>query len=372
MQFNTLEERKNHYRTKAYNDIESLATKHNEIIVCLPTGYGKTLVSIKLYEKFSKGKSFLFLVPETPLIQNAKDDFIKHGREDLLQYGTFACYASTKNFVGHTFDMIIADEVHNAVSDLRIEALIGINHTRFVGLSATLTEEQVLTLLKVAPFEMYIKTLDEGINEGVLAKPVIKEICIDLDDSVKRNKYAYGKKEVMLTDRGYYNVLSASITHWRELYEVEGKPFQANKMKAMGAQRQRFLADCKEPYVKALIKNLGESRFICFCGSVDQALRLGDNVCSSKKTKKGNDQLIKDFNSFVINSLFAKDMLKEGTNLVATNYGILIQPGNSEKDFIQMLGRTLRSDNPTFYIFRANNTVDDRFLKNSMRQLNNG
>lgn len=356
-------------RNRAFNDILTISQGSDNILICLPTGYGKTLNAIKLINLYYGRLPVLFLVPRIDLIENARQEFIKHGYSDLLEYVEFACYASMRNYEDKVFSVVVCDEIHNAYSDIRSESLTNIKTIKRIGLSATISDEIRAVLYNVCVWSQYVKTLKEGIEEGVLAEPEIRYVDIELDDKVLEYKVEYGKKSSMVTQRGYYNYLSKNITYWRERYQDTGETFAGNKMKQLGSQRQKFLADCKEPYVQELIKELGEERFICFCGSVAQAKRLGGNVCSSHTSKKGNEELITKFNNKEISYLLAKDMLKEGTNLVDTDYGILIQPGNSEKDFVQMLGRTLRSDKPVFYIFRAKNTVDDRFISNQTKQL---
>lgn len=360
------------YRSKTSGEIEIIVLSYGNVLVQLPTGYGKTLIAIKNIAKHLDTGKFLFCVPKVDLIANAQKDFIKHGFSHLIERGDFICYASAHNYVGKNYDIIVLDEIHNAVSDLRTSSIEQINAPYVIGLSATIDEETRELLNNIRPqWYDYKKTLQQAFSEGVLKKPEIVYIDVHLDNKIARNKFKlYNNKEVIYTDRQYYEALCSSITYWRERFQQTGEPFAANKMKSLGKQRQTFLADCKEEAVKQLIQSLGNNRFICFCGSVAQAKRLGPKeTCSSHTSKKGNEELIEKFNSKEINRLFAKDMLKEGTNLIDTDYGILIQPGNKEKDFIQMLGRTLRSANPIFYIFRAVDTVDSRFLQNSTKQL---
>lgn len=346
---------------------------YNNVIAELPTGYGKTLVGIQQVCRYvpPTGK-FLFVVPEIPLIENAKKEFHKHGYSVLLDKGTFICYASLHLYKGHQFDLIIFDEVHHLVSEKRIDAAQQIIAKKRIGLSATIDDTTKELLAQVANWTYYTKTLQEAIDDGVLAEPKIVYIDVKLDNTVKRNKYKYRNKEFLLTDKEYYDELSATITYWRQIFEDLGTPYSKNMMLSAGSKRKSFLADCKEEAAKKLIEELGDNRFICFCGSVAQAKRLGKkNVCSSHSKKNDNLELIERFNRGEINSLFAKDMLKEGVNLVNTHYGILIQPGSKEKEFVQMLGRTLRSASPTFYIIRALDTVDERFIRTQTRQLNN-
>ena len=359
------------YRKITTEEILTLSSVYDNLLVQLPTGYGKTLIAIKVIAKHLKSNGrFLFFVPTVDLIENTKRDFIKHGFEYLISQGDFVCYASSHNYTENSYDVVVLDEIHNAISDLRTDSISKISTNKRIGLSATVDEDSRELLNKICGWFEYTKTLQQAFKEGVLVEPEIRYVDIELDNKTKRHKYKLKTSTKDCTDREYYDLLTSSITYWRERYQDSGEQFAGNKMKSLGSQRKSFLADCKEYTLRELIKTLGASRFICFCGSVAQAKRLGPKEsCSSHTSKKGNQELIDKFNNKEINRLFAKDMLKEGTNLVDTDYGILVQAGNKEKDFVQMLGRTLRSEKPVFYILRANDTVDVRFLKNSTKQL---
>lgn len=361
--------KKEQARKRTLEEILGFAEILNHLLVCLPTGYGKTFIALSVVERHLNDGRFLFVVPEITLIENTKTDMIKNGFEHLIKHVEFICYASLPKYKDQYFDVVILDECHRSVSDLRSDIVKSLTCNKMIALSATVSEEVREVLDEIVDWHEYKKTLKDAIEEGVLSEPEIRYRFLELDDTIRRNKFKFKDKEVLLTDRAYYDNLSTSITYWRERFQNTNEPFAANKMKNLGAQRKRFLADCKDDLAREIIKEIGQERFICFCGSVAQARRLGKNVCSSAKSKKDNQELIDKFNNFEINNLFAVDKLKEGTNLESTDYGICVQLGNAEREFIQMLGRTLRSDNPVFYLIWVKNTVDDRFFKNSTKQL---
>ena len=73
-----------------------IARNVKNLAILLPTGTGKTLISIKIANEF-KGK-WLVVIAERAHKKNWIDDIHKHGFDRLLQSITFVCYASLKKY----------------------------------------------------------------------------------------------------------------------------------------------------------------------------------------------------------------------------------------------------------------------------------
>jgi len=352
-------------REEVRKKLIELNSKHERIMVELPTGFRKTAMAIMLLDKNLGNKRFLWVVPEITLIKGMKDEFKARGAEHLVLKGDFICYASLEKYKGSEYDYVILDESHHSFSDIRIGAIKEIKYRKLVALSATINDEIKKVLNDLGGWGSVKVTLEEAINAGELPKPTIHIIRTKLDNTIKRNKYNFEDKTSLLTDKEYYDALSKTIAYHKEIYEDEGIEYHKNLMFRIGSVRKAFLADCKEYKVKELVEDLGDERFICFCGSVPQAKRLGKNVCSSLTNKGTNGKLVDAYNEGLITNLFAKKMLQEGANLFDTQYGIIVQLENSERFLLQTLGRVLRSDNPVLYIFIVNDTIDESYLKNA-------
>lgn len=357
-------------RQQLSKEIEWWSRGKSYILMTLATGVGKSFNALNLISKSKlKGKG-LILVPETTLQKNFKDDAYKHGFNSLVDNSDIICYASLGKYCENDYEWIIMDECHRATSDLRVEHLQKLKPKKVIALSATVSEEIELILQSVFPFEKFELSASEAMDLGILPKPEIKVIEMELDCEIDRNEFSYGKKKVKCTDREYYKKLSDSITYWKDRYE-DGEVFAGNKMKQQGSERLRFLGKCKTQKVKELLREIGDERAIVFCASVDQANDLGGKlVVSSKKTKKTNEGIIDDFNNHKTDKIFACSKLVEGTNLSECKYGILIQLNNQEREFLQKLGRNLRHHSPIIYILKMINTVDDRFFGKSTANLN--
>lgn len=336
----------------------------------MATSTGKSFNTFNIISSSYKGGKILALFPEITLIDSFRLDCIKLGFQSLLEEMTLACYASLHKYVDEDWSWVIMDEGHHVISDIRIDLVGKLKFQRVIGLSATLSEDTEDILFGALPFDKFVLTASEAIERSILPEPEIRVQYVELDDSLPKNTFKYGKKEVLLTDKEYYKKLSESITYWRELYQDKGENYQKLKMLSQGSARQRFLAKCKTEAAKELILHLNK-RHIVFCGSLDQAKELnGKQLVSSERSKKTNLKMIEDFNEGKTNCLFAKSMLKEGINLKDCPIGIIIQMNNQEKDFCQMLGRCLRDSSPIMYVLLVKGTVDERFFDNSTKSLN--
>lgn len=357
-------------RIKLSQEILVWSEGKNEIFLEMSTGVGKSFNFFNIVNEDYQGGEILCLFPETPLIESFKLDCIKLGFERLLSNMTLACYASLHKYIDINWEWACLDEGHHLTSDIRVDLINKLKYRRVVGLSATLSEENEDILFSCLPFHKFSLTTSEAVERGILPEPEVRIVSIDLDDTILRNEVKYGKKVVKVSDRGYYKKLSESITYWKNRFEDEGSPFLKNKMLAEGNNRQKFLAKCKTETAKELIKTF-DTRYIVFCGSLEQAREIdAKHVVSSKTSKKVNLGMIEAFNAGKIDRLFMKNMLKEGQNLVDCPVGLVIQLNNQEKDFVQILGRLLRADNPILYILMVNDTVDTRFFNSSTKKLN--
>ena len=130
------------------------------LIAAWATSTGKSLIAIKALDKLSdRNPDFkaLLVVAETEHKNNWRKEFIKFLGEEktntLLSNITVICYASLKNYRNTEWDVLICDEGHHIMSDLRISVLKTIKAKRVLILSATLNKEKVRNLERL--FERY-------------------------------------------------------------------------------------------------------------------------------------------------------------------------------------------------------------------------
>lgn len=363
---------------------EELFDKGYNILLEHVTGAGKSLSAINLQARMNSKKTFI-CVAEIAHIQNWKDEYIKHGYGHLLESTEIFCYASLKNYANKSADLLILDEIHHAFSQARTFLLTSLRVKRVIGLSATLEDEHKYLFNDIFKnMAIYTITMEEAIEMEILPKPKVYLIPLKLDNSKKsetiefkrgrnineihcdylqRNSYIYAKNKyptlnliIHCTRQEKYDYLEAN-------YE-RARIFKRSGWLRHGGIRKRYLSDCKADKLMEITQNLEliEKRFICFCGSIEQAEILGKNKCiHSKKEVKS---IIHKFQSGEINSLYAIKMMTEGVNLSGIEAAIIGQLDGTERPFIQRSGRGLRAEFPEIYVLYFKNTKDEDYLQN--------
>lgn len=363
---------------------EELFDSHPVLILQWATGCGKSYAAINLQARMKSKKTFI-CVAEIAHIQNWKDEYIKHGYEELLKTTEIFCYASLKKYRNKSCDLLLLDEMHHFGSDSRLEVFETIKYNAIIGLSATLSiEDKIDFTTTFSKPVINLITMEMAIEMEILPKPKVYLIPLKLDNSKKsetiefkrgrnineihcdylqRNTYIYAKNKyptlnliIHCTQQEKYDYLEAN-------YE-RARIFKRSGWLRHGGIRKKFLSDCKTNKLMEITQNLEliEKRFICFCGSIEQAEILGKDKCiHSKKEVKS---IIHKFQSGEINSLYAIKMLTEGQNLEGIEAGIIGQLDGTERPFVQRNGRMLRAEFPEVYVLYFKNSKDEDYLLN--------
>lgn len=384
------------------DDIQNIVADKAEyplIILNHCTGLGKSFSSLRVLEK--RGfTNVLILVAEVAHKKNWKEEIKKFEtlRGIKLPKVTLECYASIKKHQNTTWDMIILDEVHH-LSPLRLLHLETMSATSIVALSATLNNDTINDLLFYLKIDkqncwMHTVTLNDAIRLEILPAPDIhviplnltdtKETCTiieewgtaskrltyhtTLDDRWKylkdKVKYPHIRLVIKCSEQEKYKYINDQIAYWENRYFMTKQTYHRNIWLQKGMERKRFLGERKTKYVKRLIDKLKDTRFICFCSSIEQAEQLGAEKAIHSKLKISERKLIlEDFQNKKKSSIFAIGMLTEGQNLTDIEAGIIVQLDNVDRPFVQKTGRVLRSEEPKQYIFYYRDTRDEEYLK---------
>lgn len=395
-------DKKNDLREKIQKEGLMASQKSSFTVLAWATGVGKTKVAVELMKWLTlQGKNkFLIFVSELFHKENWASEMKKWGFEGNV---TIECYNSMSKHTEKSYDLIILDEMHHSGSDLRMDLLEQIylkSKPKILGLSATVQPELIDDIYSIV-HEKVVNTitLDYAINQGLVPKPNIHVIKLNLKDldkiecfcEFKRGNYRNCEKKIVSLHQ-YWDYVKGKVADYylevrctpQEKYNNICSRYDYLKNQAMGnsrykmpwlacaSERKRFLADMKTQLVKKFLMENGifSKRFLCFAGSVAQIKELGgDSAIHSKLTKKIQQQLLDDFNNKVINHLFAVGMLKEGMNLPDLQVGLIIQLDGNERDFVQKMGRLLRADKPDIYIFYFQDTRDEVYLSRAMEGL---
>lgn len=376
-----------------------LALSYKNLLLSWCTGCGKTFGFIQAQEAL-KSKKTLIVVAEIAHIQGWRDEYYKHRKEYLLKSTTIICYASLHKQVHESYDLICLDEAHR-ITDTRADYLRTIEVSNVIALTATIGWDNLDILEGIwGRFYEFKVTLEQAIEWGIIPKPAIHLIPMKLDDLERteivwfsrgkrtqlgicqyparwgyltnKKKYPNLHLEIRCTPLEKYEYLSSQMNYLSRRYQNSMSEFDRIQWLRAGSDRKRFLTSLKTNMAHKYVSDLFEQkkRFICFCGSIDQANILGGkNVLHSKTDDP--QRVIDNFNSKKINSLFVVNMLQEGANLVDIDAGVIIQLDSIERSFIQKTGRTLRSKyHPEVYILYFENTRDEEYVRNSIQDIN--
>lgn len=384
-------------RQEITNKAISLFDKNPYIILNWGTGVGKSAATIKLLQHSNPSK-ILLLVAETPHKKNWQEEFNKWGPE-IEKRVTIECYASLKKYTNTAWDVIVLDEGHHSNSDLRLEYLSSITTSSVIVLSATLPIEVESNLSRVFKhtFTKYSIPLQQAIELGILPKPYIYLVPLTLQQGeyteTIQESWGKGKKVPIIVpfEKSYfylgrkklfpsvaltiscnqfqkYNYLTNKLEHFKRQYLMTRKEYLKNKWLQYGSLRKRVLAEFKTPLLKQLLERVKNKKYICFCGSIEQAEILDkDHAIHSKNPL--SFKLIDQFNTGEISHLLAVNMLQEGQNLSNIELGIIAQLDGQERAFIQKFGRSLRAETPIQIILYFKNTRDEEYLDKALESI---
>ena len=400
-------------KNKIQSEAVELSKKHQFLCLNWATGTGKTLASAKIVESIlklnPKAKGYL-VCKENTHKKNWKDEFIKHGKQNLLNNTKTILYASLHK-ESEKADFVLLDECH-ALTPKRISALKNIlqKDVRIIFLSATIPVDKKELMIKLCKkIHFYKIDLNKAFDLGLLPEPKLIVHRFNLKKNIENKSWEYvwrkpkkGFKAVVkcnykdlrvtikkvnkmtgitciCSEQEYYNLATDQMKYYESLsmdyrnININVRRGCRNKYLNIATVRKRFIAEVKTSRVNDLVTKFrnNNNRFICFTGSVQQANLIGaKNAIHSKNKKEDNQNLVDCFNDNECSELFAVKMLREGVNLFNIEKGIITQLDSGIGSFFQMLGRCLRHEFPEMHLFVVNNTQDVKYFNNSMDNFN--
>lgn len=381
-------------REEIYSACVTALTKSNVLLLEAATGLGKSKISIDLVNwitgavyKDHKPK-MLLLVAKKVHKQTWRDEFKKWGGINCDV--TMECYESLHKHTSESFDFVLMDECHHIGSELRIDALKTIRYGYMIGLSATIP-------LRIKQFFKYyynaqVVSCDiiEAIDSDILPEPTIILFPLQIENSrmsetIEINSKAkgpifYGEYKDKWKCRKENRHAILKCTQKQKLIEINklvewGKDKVKNgnlRMRQTWLRycgiRLKFLADCKLPWVKMILKHLDKERTITFCNTIAQTEQLGKNCIHSQN--KNAAKIYNDFNSKKINHITAVNILNENANLVDCKYAIFANLSSSEIVQVQRTGRALRHKHPVIIFPYYKDTREEEIIEKMLEGFN--
>ena len=360
------------------------------------TGIGKTrcgvLAAAYIANLTNMEARILILTPtETIRDRSWKDEFYKWGAKDVFdQCVKCVCIQTAYKWVGHTFNLIIADEIHNYMSPKFVNFFVNNRYEKILGLTAYVDKVKLRILSGICPIIDKVSTTDAEdlglISPFQIYNVPIKLTPTELHDYNKADKtfnslFPYFNRDLGLM---YRCMNKATYSHFlREKGEEldttnSGYPFMCN---AAMTKRKNILynSESKLEVVTKLSNIFLEKKAIIFSQTIKFADKVTDQLDNcvsfhskiSKKKRTENLNLLKSGKS--ITRISAAKALNEGMDIPDISMAIIASGTSKTKDMIQRIGRTVRwEDNKQAVIYRiyVENSQEEKWIASSQEDYN--
>lgn len=329
----------------------------------LCTAFGKTFTAIRGACKLAKTADLnyriLILTPTEVLRDNAWVDEFKKWKETKVLYEcvTIMCIQSAYKLKNTDWDLVIADEIHNYLSEEYSHFFFDNNIKKVIGLSAYVPEEYLHVLNKIAPI-FYTITLNEAKAKGIVAPYKIFNISVKLNEQ-EREEYERADAVIKrhrdkLSDdfmRIPKYVRDAIQDRLDVIYNAEEKLNAVKVISDLFPTRDGII------FTKSAV----------FSDKMEEILAPHCVSYHSKQTKVERAHRLKRLRDgrTKINRISSIKALNEGVNIPSISLVFIAAFDSKIKNWIQQVGRGVRfEENKLTYVFNfyCANTVDLKTL----------
>lgn len=321
---------------------------------CLGTGLGKTMLLInRIEEVLTNNPEAAVIVSGARqiYITNTQKEFVKFGKEALLERIVFTCNKSLKNYYDQHWDFICIDESHKEVEmylDFLLQALSQNENVEILCLTGTPKSPKYEKLLyRIVPIS-YSKGVDESIGEGVINDYMIHIFNYELTGTDFKNYQYWYQRYVNNKSRRKF-------------------PFELQKIKAIFANSKQ-----KIEYFNFFKEKLKNYKTLVFANSIAQAEQLGIPALHSEMSKTERKEVFDKFCEDELGFLVNVGILKESVSIPNLSRGLQLCIESSEISFHQLLGRFCRlsvDSKAHLLILCAENTLERKWLMNALYKI---
>lgn len=344
------------YQKKA---IENWISAGKKGCIILPTGSGKTIIAIKLIEMINS--STLIVVPTLDLMEQWTKFLSKYFRKiEIGNIGkgisnitgiTVSTYDSAfirSSFIGNKFAFVIFDEVHHlAAPGYRTIAEQFISPYR-LGLTATYEREDNLHLdfPRLVGGIVYQSSVNELTKEKHIASFIVEKRYVKLlpEEEMEYHKN-YDQYLSYLQELG----IKYGRNGFQRLIMISGKNLDArnallarNKALDIALNSQSKIEELR----KILIEN-PNMRTIIFTQHNKLVYLISNEFLipfiTHKSSKQEREDALNGFRDGRYRVLVTSKVLDEGVDVPEAELGIIVSGTGSKREFIQRLGRLLRT-----------------------------
>lgn len=319
------------------NVVEKVLASDKDLIICLPTGAGKTVIASSLISELNElGETVIFVVPRLELIKQAAETF---GDVDIIWSGETSISGkkiiiASKDSLRTQIDkvpenpVLIFDEVHIGLEQT-FNLISLIKPTRVLGLTATPERMDGKALLKGSDSVHKFGCFDELLQEETVSS---------------------------LIDKGYLTPLRYYTKPIEGITEI--KPNEANGQELSDEQmaeifdRNSVWGDFVKSYEQYGIENGVKRPALGFTNTIAMAEKVAGIFCeagynfrviSGDMKVSVRNELINDLKTGKIDGLINAALLTYGFDCPPVSYAFSCRHIKSRPFWFQMVGRILRT-----------------------------
>lgn len=313
-----------------------------KVILALSPRSGKTRITLDALKQLTG--SILISVPSEFMTDVWKQECKKWNfPEEKLN---FCCHASLHK--QEQYDIIVIDEIHSAISEIRIAGIKKIKAERIIGLSGSLSLKAEEILQKQLDLQIGIKyTVDMAVSTNIVS-----------DYRIYIHQIKMSEDEILS-----YNKLTQNVNWCKEFGTKKQLMFSSLK-------RARFLYNVKSKNeeIKRFIKEL--DRYLLF----GHLISVVDSIVPYSHHSKSKINYVEQFKTGEINSLGVSKLLNEGITIPNLDTAIMVGMNSSEVSSIQRILRTMNNDTDdklaNIHIFISKDTKECEWTNKALQSFN--
>lgn len=342
-------------------------------------GVGKSKITIDIIDHVKSrldNPNILIGIPMLNLQENWEKEFIKWGKEELLQYVKFTSHRSAYKYLDTEVDLYIGDECHLELTH-KYKANLGFPN--YLGLSGTISENKEVIL-----FENNVPRIDkitqkEAVDLGFINKTVFIKVEYELSskldveiigknfktsDLKNYNYYhnLFNECKLQLASLGYESIGTNVYSYLESEHfkKQDPKAYELMSKMSFAMSRRKKILFTSNSSVRcarmvynllvsgSLIHEIKDPRVIVFGEETETLDRICKNTVHSNKHKnkkecaKINKGTIERFNNKEFKALAASKQVNQGQNFVDLNVAIYQSYNSSSTNKGQRDGRLAR------------------------------
>lgn len=340
------------------------------------TGVGKTISALHCLNSMPKndGKVHVFLAETTEREKDLMNDIQKYKQlfnvDILKEYNLkFLTYQAAYRLQGYELGLVIADEIHFALSPEYFKFFKHNQYEAIVCLSATIDRnvEYVINNKIVTKGDMldsiapvcYTYTISQAKDDGIGRDINIYVVYSDLNDTTKNIKAGSQKRPFFQTEKQSYAYWDKEHT---KSWFIEDAEMKTLKIRITANKRSKLLFELphKVENAKKLL-NVIQGKTLIFGNNLDSLLKVTNNVVSSRNDESRNNAIREHFEHGRIKTIGSFKQLLQGANIKELDNLIIMSYYSKSKDLVQRLGRLRKNQEKagSAFIFVTRNTQEE-------------